>query len=81
MPHSGSVTFADLIDRLEMLRVTCIKCGREGRYMVRRLAAKRGANARLTDFLAEVTADCPRRRSIDMADQCSVGMPDLVRVL
>jgi hypothetical protein len=36
--------------------------------------------ARLTDFLAEVTADCPRRQSVNMSDQCAEGMPDLARI-
>jgi hypothetical protein len=49
--------------------------------MVRRLEAELGGNARLTDFLAEVTADCPRRHSVDMSDQCAAGMPDLPKVL
>ena len=81
MPSDASITFGDLIDKLESLRVTCIKCGRESRYMVRRLAAIRGLNARVTDFLAEVTADCPKRRSADMSDQCAAALPDLARVM
>ena len=56
MAEPDAITFGDLIDRLEALRVTCFKCGLEARFMVRRLAAQRGLNAPLTDFLAEVTA-------------------------
>ena len=42
MSHSGTLTFGDLIKKLSTLRVTCDKCGRKGRYSIRRLAAERG---------------------------------------
>jgi hypothetical protein len=34
MPRDGSLTPADLIGKLEVLRVECEKCGRSGRYRV-----------------------------------------------
>jgi hypothetical protein len=40
--------------------------------------ASSGAEVR---WLAEVTAGCPRRKSIDMSDQCGARSPDLPKVL
>ena len=41
------------------LEVACEKCGRKGSYSVAKLYAERG-DLKLTDFLAELTADCRR---------------------
>jgi hypothetical protein len=79
MSHSGTLTFGDLIKKLSTLRVTCDKCGRKGRYSVRRLAAERGREGRVTDWLSAITSDCPRKRPINMADQCAVQCPDMAR--
>ena len=32
MPRDGAIIFSDLIGKLDMLRVTCEKCGRDGCY-------------------------------------------------
>jgi hypothetical protein len=37
------------------------KCGRDGRYPVNGLIEKRGRDAKLTDWLDEITADCPKK--------------------
>lgn len=63
-----------------MLHVVCDKCGREGRYAVRRLVEQRGPDATVIDRLAEITADCPRKIARSMSDQCGARCPDLVRV-
>jgi hypothetical protein len=31
MPREGAIIFGDLIGKLDMLRVECLKCGRAGR--------------------------------------------------
>jgi hypothetical protein len=31
MPRDGAIIFGDLIGKLDMLRVSCDKCGRSGR--------------------------------------------------
>jgi hypothetical protein len=61
MPRDCSLTPADLIGKLEILRVECAKCDRRGRYRVDHLVTLLGRNGRLTDWLAEVAADCPRK--------------------
>jgi hypothetical protein len=55
-------------------------CGRYGRYSLARLM-RRGPDAKLTDWLSGITADCPRWNSIDMSDQCGAHCPDLSKVL
>ena len=42
MPRDGAIIFSDLIGKLEVLRVTCEKCGRDGRYILTRLIHQRG---------------------------------------
>jgi hypothetical protein len=81
MPHEGSITPADLVGKLDWLVVSCEECGRHGRYNVARLVERIGADAKLTDYLTEViTADCLRRKSIDMSDQCGARCPDVPKV-
>jgi hypothetical protein len=63
MPHSGSLTPADPVGKLDYLRVACDKCGRAGHYGVHRLIETHGRDGKITDWLAGITADCPRRKS------------------
>ena len=63
MPRDGSLTPANLIGKLEVLRVECERCGRAGRYRVDRLVQRLGRDAKLTDWLANITADRPRKLS------------------
>jgi hypothetical protein len=80
MPPDGSIVFGDLIGKLNTLRVTCSKCDCEGHYPVLRLITRHGAGAKLTDWLAEIKADCPRNHSVDMSDGCAALCPDLTRI-
>jgi hypothetical protein len=34
MPRDGAIIFGDLVGKLDVLKVACGKCGREGRYAV-----------------------------------------------
>jgi hypothetical protein len=61
MPRDGSLTPRDLVEKLDMLRVECEKCGRSGRYRVLKLAEQIGWDGKLTDWLYNITADCPRQ--------------------
>jgi hypothetical protein len=49
-------------------------------YNVVRLIEQYGPDAKLTDWLSRITADCPKRRSLDMSDRCGAHCPDLSRV-
>jgi hypothetical protein len=81
MPRDGSFTPADLIGKLTVLRVECGKCGRFGRYPVAKLAEKIGMDGKLTNWLYELTKDCPRKRSASISDQCHARCPDLPKVV
>ena len=66
MPRDGAITFSDLIGKLDMLRVSCEKCGRD---------------AKLVDWLDELTADCPKKTAGSMSDRCGARCQDLAKVL
>jgi hypothetical protein len=59
MPRDGALTLADV--RQPVLAVVCEPCGRRGRYDVERLMRQYGWDAKLTDLLTELVANCPKR--------------------
>jgi hypothetical protein len=59
MPSDG--TIGGLIGKLDVLRLECPTCGRQGRYHAARLLEEPGPGYRLTDWLHERTADCPQK--------------------
>ena len=81
MSSDGSIIFGDLVGKLDYLHVECSKCERKGRYSLVLLIERYNANGRITDWLAKITADCPRKQSIDMSDQCGACCPDLPKVM
>ena len=81
MPRDGAIIFGDLIGKLDVLRVACEKCGRDGRYQVQRLINDRGRNCKIVDWLDQITADCPKKATISWNDRCAARCPDLPKVL
>jgi len=81
MPREGVIIFADLIGKLDAVRVACAACGRAGHYRLQNLIRARGTDAKVIDWLDEITADCPKKRARNMSDQCGARCPDLARVL
>jgi hypothetical protein len=55
--------------------------GRAGRYRVQHLIEERGGNAKLIDWLDELTADCAKKRAANMNDPCGARCPQLPKVL
>jgi hypothetical protein len=51
MPRDGAIIFGDLIGKLDVLRVACAKCGRDGCYGLARLINQRGRDAQLPKVL------------------------------
>ena len=49
MSRDGATVFSDLIGKLDLLRVSCEKCRRDGCYGLGRLIDKRGRDAKLID--------------------------------
>jgi hypothetical protein len=78
MPSDG--TIGGLVGKLEVLRVECPTCGRQGRYHVARLVGELGPTYRLTDWLSERTADCPQKNQAGVTRACGAVMPDLVHL-
>ena len=81
MPRDGAIIFADLIGKLEVLRVSCDKCGRDGRYSLTYLTVDRGRDGKVIDWLDELTADCPKKIAHNMNDPCGARCPQLPKVL
>jgi hypothetical protein len=79
MPRNNSTTPADLIGKLEWLRIECAKCGRSGQYRL----SKMPPDLMLANWLADITKDCPHRiRSrVNINSQCGAIYPDLSKVL
>jgi hypothetical protein len=46
MPHDGAIIFSDLIGKLDVLRVACDKCRRDGFYGLGRLLHQRGRDTK-----------------------------------
>jgi hypothetical protein len=81
MPREGATIFADLIGKLDAMRVTCDKCGRGGVYQLQRLILQRGRDAKVIDWLDEISADCQKKKAGNMNDPCGARCPDLAKVL
>jgi hypothetical protein len=81
IPRHGAIIFRDLVDKLDVLNVECDKCGRRGRYHLHRLIERYGIDAKLFDWSDEITADCPRKHSGNLYDQCGARCPDLSKVV
>jgi len=79
MPRDGATIFSNLIGKLDVLYVHCPKCSRAGRYPLQRLIDDRGRNAKVIDWLDEITRDCPKKRTHKMNDQYGARCPDLAR--
>jgi len=68
MPKDGAIVFSDLTGKVEVLRVACEKCGRDGRYILARLIRQHGRDGKLVDWLDELTAECPKKVARNMND-------------
>jgi hypothetical protein len=81
MPRDGAIIFGDLIGKLDVLRVECAKCGRNGRYRLADLITRYGRDEKLFAFTADVTANCARRQARSDSVPCGALCPDLPKVL
>jgi hypothetical protein len=77
MPRDGSLTFGDIENRLEHLELACPKCDLLGRYSIKRLLLARGRDSKVTDWIDEMTRDCPHRVSPGLAQACGAHCPEL----
>jgi hypothetical protein len=68
MPRDGAQTLSDL--RVPILSIVCEPCGLRERYDVQRLQGQYGWDAKLTDLLRVLVADCPKRGAASVYDRC-----------
>jgi hypothetical protein len=52
-----------------------------GRYRLDCLIESRGHDAKIVDWLGELTADCPKKAARNMNDPCGAKCPQLPQVL
>ena len=81
MPRDGAIIFSDLIGKLDLLRVSCEKCGREGSYSLTYLIVDRGRDGKVIDWLDDISADCPKKIARNMNDPCGARCLQLPKVL
>jgi len=60
------------------VRISCTKCGRQGRYSRESFLELVGAETELPDALERISADCPKRQSAEAYDQCMALYSDLL---
>jgi hypothetical protein len=65
---------------LDVLRIECPTCGRQGCYHIARLVPELGPDYRLTDWLHERTIDCPQKNQQGVTRACEAHMSDLSRL-
>jgi hypothetical protein len=75
------VVFGDIEGKLDVLRVECSRCQRNGRYSVRKLIEKYGRKGHMMKWRELLNADCPRRDAPELHDRCDLICPDLPKVL
>ena len=58
-----------------MMRVECTRCGRKGRYSVRKLIEKYGRKANMMKWRNQLNGDCPKRDAGAIARTLRPDMP------
>lgn len=73
----SAVTLAEVCSSVDALRVVCAKCDRLSQSHVERLIHDFGPHETVSGWTARITADCPRRRTANLADPCAARLVDL----
>lgn len=75
---SGYITLAEIAARTDALEIACTRCPRRGRYRMSTLIERYGPDGG-GDWLARISADCPRR--VDphpsIYELCGIHCPEL----
>jgi hypothetical protein len=74
---ADTYSIADVLARTEMLEVVCSRCDRGGRLSLRRLAKQYDSSTSMALVLADLTADCPRRKAPSWTDRCDPHSPEM----
>ena len=75
------LAFGDIEGKLDVLRVECTRCGRKGRYRVRRLIEQHGRDGSMMRWREQLSADCPKHSAPRLQERCDVLCPDLPEVI
>jgi hypothetical protein len=73
--------FGDIEGKLDVLRVERTKCGRKGRYSIRKLIEKYGRKANMMKWKGQLNGDCPKRDAPQLHNRSDLICPDLPKVL
>ena len=77
-----AVRYGPNLSRIRRHRgVECTRCGRKGRYSVRKLIEKYGRKANMMKWKQQLNGDCPRRDAPQLQERCDLLCPDLPKVL
>ena len=81
MPRDGAIIFGDLIGKLDVAARELYQV--RARWLLRsiRLINQRGRNAKLIDWLDELTAECPKKIAHTVNDPCGARCTQLPKVL
>ena len=77
MATSGSISLSEVSEHTAVLAVACSRCERAGQYRLETLIARHGEDFGIPDLLRQLSADCPKRRSITVYDLCGIHCPEL----
>ena len=80
MPRDGAIIFSDLIGKLDLLRVACEKCGRDGCYGLSGSSISVAAMAKVVDGSMN-DRRLPEEAARNLNDPCGARCRDLARVL
>jgi len=75
----GHISLSRIAERLNVLVVTCDRCGRRDQYSLWKLIAKYGPEASIELLQQEVIAGCPHKPdpTVEIGNNCAPRCPDL----
>lgn len=77
---SGPITLAHVAAKIQMLEISCDKCGRYGRLGVQNLIAAHGADMGLPELKDKLARGCPRLENPRYDDMCHAHFPQLSKI-
>ncbi len=76
---TGSLTLAQIAERLTTIEVRCTKCDRRGRYRTAALVERYGAHFAGPDLRDRLSASCERHAAAEY-ERCDLYFPDMLKV-
>ena len=76
---TGSLSLAQIAERLTVLEVRCTKCDRHGRYRTATLIERYGADFAGPDLREKLSADCERHAAAEY-ERCDLYFPDMLKL-